>query len=81
MAYGKCLRADEDEMKIYYDDKTNQFININIYGDNTVLSYGINLAPPQPNRGPFGRPGGIFGGRSNQNQPQTPRQFPPQQQQ
>ena len=78
MAYGRCLRADEAQMKVFYDDRTNQFININNYGDNTILTYGINLTPPQPNRGPFGRPGGF--GHPNQGQPQMPRQFPPQNQ-
>ena len=63
MAYARCLRADEDELKVYYDDRTNQFININMFGDQTLLTYGINLAPPQPNRGPFGRPGGFGGNR------------------
>ena len=70
MAYGKSLRSDEDQIKVYYDDRTNQFINVNMFGENTILTYGINLAPPQPNRGPFGRPGGAFGRPRMPQQPQ-----------
>ena len=70
MAYGRSLRADEENMKVFYDERTNQFINVNIWEDHTLLTYGINLAPPENNRRPFNRGFGRPQMQRPQQQPQ-----------
>jgi len=70
MVYAKYLQHDNDNFRVYYDDKTKQFINVGIWEESTVLTYGII---PAPEGSPFG---GFRRNQFNQgNQGQRPQGF------
>ena len=51
MMYGKCQTVDQDEFKVFYDDKTKHFVNVGIWEEHTVLTYGVVPAPDSPQLG------------------------------